>query len=184
MLAIRRDLPRAEPAAVPDRRGRRRRRPDDRLSRAHGTRVPRARCGYDQPDQRLSADRSGWHRDRALGAHGRRPGDLYRHRHPGRRGARRRLVAAPGRGRGRQPEALRQHHLGRRGPGHGRLVEHPELVGALPARRGGRARHAGRGGGAGVGRAGRRGPGREGRASAMPRASRPASASSPTGPRA
>ena len=173
---------RAEPPAVPDRRGRRRRRPDARLPRAARARRPRAGGGADaiNPINAYLRIAPRQHGHRAVGPHGRRPGHLYRHRHAGRRGARRRLGADAGRGRRRQPEALRQHGLGRRGPGHRRLDRHDQLLGALPARGRDGARHAGRR------RRPRAGACRpreirvdEGRAQPPPRGPRPASASSP-----
>ena len=61
-----------------------------------------------------------------------------------------------------QLAALRQPDLGRRRPGHRRLLLHGLVVGALPHGRRRRARHAGGGRGAGVERAGRRDHGRQG----------------------
>ena len=181
MLAIKRDLPRPSRRQFLSRRGRRRRRLDHRLSRAHGTRLARARGGHGQSHQRLSADRSGWHRDRALGAHGRRPGHLYRASPP----SSPRSSTPTGRSSAsRAWQATRSSTATSRGAVRSR---------ARAARRASRAR------GSATGTPGRsrapcssRRPRRSGAcrqvksrwrgaSSAMPRASRPASASSPIG---
>ena len=150
MLAIKqRPAARPQPPRLPDRRRRRRRRPDHRLPRAARPCARRLRPpDAVKPVQRLYPHRPRQHGHGALGAHGRRPGHLYRHRHPGRRGARRRLGADAGRGRRGQPQALRQPRPGAapsRAPAARTSIpsswERYRQAGAIGAR------HAGRGGG-------------------------------------
>ena len=129
-------------------------------------RVPGARAesgGRAQSLQRLCHHLARQQGDDPLGPHGHGPGRLSRHRHPGGRGTGGRSRPAGGGRRRRQPEALRQSRLGRRGARHRRIVGDVLVVRPLPQGRRARPHHAGQRRRQAVERSGRRDQGREGR---------------------